>query len=158
MPESVLAKPDNPLSLDNQLCFPLYAASRLVTRMYHDKLAPLGITYPQYVVLMILWEHAPCSVGVVGEKAMLNSNTLTPLLKRMEQQGLLIRQRDNRDERQVNVTLTKAGLQLQTECSCIPAELMARFSDGAEEELVQLKHLLTRVLPKMQRALEAGQA
>ena len=72
------------LKLDNQLCFPLYAASRLLTRLYKPHLDPLGLTYPQYIVLMILWEEAPCPVKTVSRRAILNTNTLTPLLKRLE--------------------------------------------------------------------------
>ena len=74
---------DDYLRLDRQLCFPLYAASRLVTRLYQPLLEPLGLTYPQYIVLMILWEDAPCTVSHIVERAMLNTNTLTPLLKRL---------------------------------------------------------------------------
>lgn len=139
--------------LDQQLCFPLYAASRLVTRLYHDKLAALGITYPQYVALMILWEDAPCSVSRLGERAMLNSNTLTPLLKRLEQQGLITRQRDARDERQVNIELTSAGRRLETQCQCIPGELISRFSAEEATEFAQLKVLLDKLLPRLREAL-----
>lgn len=153
MPEVNRPDPGKVLRLDQQLCFPLYAASRLVTRLYHDKLAPLGITYPQYVALMILWEEAPCSVSRLGERAMLNSNTLTPLLKRLEQQGLISRQRDATDERQVNINLTAAGRALENQCQCIPGELISRIGGQEAEEFAQLKVLLDKLLPKLRDAL-----
>lgn len=152
MPEAEVPDAGEALRLDQQLCFPLYAASRLVTRLYHDKLAPLGITYPQYVVLMILWEEAPCSVSRLGERAMLNSNTLTPLLKRLEQQGLIRRARDASDERQVNIHLTEAGRALEQDCLCIPGALLARVP-GDAADLQQLKVLLDKLLPNLRAAL-----
>lgn len=119
------ANPEDHLRLDLQLCFRLYAASRLITRLYQPLLEPLGLTYPQYIVLMILWEDAPCPVSQIGERALLNTNTLTPLLKRLEQQGLVQRQRRQDDERIVEIYLTKAGDALRSHCACIPAELAA---------------------------------
>jgi hypothetical protein len=91
--------PGDLLRLDLQLCFRLYAASRLITRLYQPLLEPMGITYPQYIVLMILWEDAPCSVLHIGDRALLNTNTLPPLLKRLEQQGLVLRLRACRTRR-----------------------------------------------------------
>ncbi len=98
----------NDLLLEHQICFPLYAASRLLTRLYQPLLEPLGLTYPQYIVLMILWEDAPCTVSHIGERAQLASNTLTPLLKRLEQSGLVQRERSSDDERVVDL-LRRAG-------------------------------------------------
>ena len=121
------ADPAVTLKLDNQLCFPLYAASRLLTRIYQPLLARYGLTYPQYIVLMILWEKTPCSVTEIGERALLNSNTLTPLLKRLEQQGVITRTRNSGDERVVRITLTERGQALQEQCACIPVELRARL-------------------------------
>ncbi len=141
------------LRLDNQLCFPLYAASRLVTRLYKERLEPLGITYPQYIVLMILWEEAPCPVKTISRRAILNTNTLTPLLKRLEQQGYINRQRDGEDERQVQVNLTMAGRALRDRCACVPWELLE--SSGVPfEKLMALRELLNDVLPDLQRSLE----
>ena len=89
------------LKLENQLCFPVYAASRLITREYQPFLDKLKITYPQYLVLMVLWEHGSLPVNDIAKKLILNTNTITPLLKRMEQQGLIIRNRSDKDERKV---------------------------------------------------------
>ena len=141
------------LKLDNQLCFPLYAASRLVTRLYKDRLEPLGITYPQYIVLMILWEEAPCPVKTISRRAILNTNTLTPLLKRLEQQGYISRQRDGQDERQVMVHLTLAGRALRDRCACVPWELL-QSSGVSPEKLVALREMLNEVLPDLKQTLE----
>jgi DNA-binding MarR family transcriptional regulator len=124
LPGAVL--PEDPLQLDVQLCFRLYAASRLITRVYQPILEPLGLTYPQYIVLMILWEDAPCPVSHIGARALLNTNTLTPLLKRLEQQGLVRRQRRADDERVVEIQLTDTGTALKARCACVPAELAVR--------------------------------
>ena len=123
------------LRLDQQLCFPLYAASRLLTRLYQPMLEPLGLTYPQYIVLMILWEESPCPVSRIGERAFLASNTLTPLLKRLEQLGLLQRQRTLEDERVVMISLSEEGRALKEKCSCIPMRLFEKIGYPAEEAL-----------------------
>lgn len=123
---SDVSSPDDFQHLDRQLCFRLYAASRLVTRLYSQFLDEIGITYPQYVVLLILWESSPCSVSSIGARAMLNTNTLTPLLKRLELLGYVRRQRCVEDERVVEVSLTEEGLDLKSRCQCIPVELMNR--------------------------------
>lgn len=101
------------LYLENQLCFPLYAASRLTTKIYTPFLNELDITYPQYLVLMILWQHPEQYVNEIGKKLLLESNTLTPLLKRMEQKNLIQRTRSQSDERSVVITLTENGLSLR---------------------------------------------
>jgi len=88
--------PLDKLLLERQLCFSLYAASRLLTRRYQPLLEPLGLTYPQYLVMLILWQDSPCGVGHIGARALLNTNTLTPLLKRLEQQGYVDRRRGAR--------------------------------------------------------------
>jgi MarR family transcriptional regulator, organic hydroperoxide resistance regulator len=143
------------LQLDNQLCFPLYAASRMMTRLYQDKLAPLGLTYPQYIVMMILWERAPCAVKVVSERAMLNTNTLTPLLKRLEQQGLITRRRDTADERVVVLYLTELGRRLRDDCECIPEALLSSLA-VQEGDLLQLKEILHRLLPALSGQVDEG--
>jgi DNA-binding MarR family transcriptional regulator len=132
--------PGDLLRLDLQLCFRLYAASRLITRLYQPLLEPLGLTYPQYIVLMILWEDAPCSVSHIGDRALLNTNTLTPLLKRLEQHGLVLRQRSYEDERVVEIQLTDAGRTLRSRCACVHAELAAatRFPHDKAETLATL--------------------
>ena len=121
------------LKLDEQICFPLYAASRLVTRLYQPLLEPLGLTYTQYIVLLILWEDAPCSVSHIGERAQLASNTLTPLLKKLEQLGYVSRERASEDERVLNVGLTPAGKKLKTQCAQIPQQLFERVGYSARE-------------------------
>src|SRR5882757_10042551 len=93
--------PDLRLRLDQQLCFPLYAAANAICRAYSSLLEPLGLTYPQYLVMLVLWESAPLSVGQVGDRLLLDSGTLTPLLKRLESAGLVKRERDPDDERRV---------------------------------------------------------
>jgi DNA-binding MarR family transcriptional regulator len=102
----------------------LYAASRLITRLYQPLLEPLGLTYPQYIVLMILWENAPCSVSHVGARALLNSNTLTPLLKRLQQLGYVRRTRSSEDERVTEISLTETGAALKMRCACVPQHLV----------------------------------
>jgi len=141
----------NDLLLDQQLCFPLYAASRLLTRLYQPLLEPLGLTYPQYIVLMILWEDAPCAVSHIGERAQLASNTLTPLLKRLEQTGLVQRVRSSEDERVVNISLTPAGRALQQKCACIPTQLLERMGYSSQDAL-KLKKQLDSLLTHLQAA------
>lgn len=147
-PPLVTAKANN-LRLDRQLCFPLYAASRLITRLYQPLLEPLGLTYPQYVVLLILWEDAPCSVSHIGERALLNSNTLTPLLKRMEDLNYIRRTRSVTDERVVEISLSKAGTLLKGRCACIPESLNAAIS-YSPEKAVALKRSLDELISKLQ--------
>ncbi len=139
------ALPEDPLRLDLQLCFRLYAASRLITRLYQPMLEPHGLTYPQYIVLMILWEEAPCSVSRIGARALLNTNTLTPLLKRLEQQGLVQRQRRQDDERIVEIHLPEAGHALRSHCDCIPAEI-ASATHLPLEKAMALATLLDELL------------
>lgn len=136
------------LKLENQLCFPVYAASRLITREYQPFLDKLKITYPQYLVLMVLWENDSIQVNDIARKLILNTNTITPLLKRMEQQGLIIRNRSDKDERKVLVNLTKAGYNLKAKASQIPGELLKRLSDSELEieDLVKLKESLNSLI------------
>lgn len=116
--------------LDDQLCFALYDASRALIRAYGPLLEPLGITYPQYLALLALWEaDGPITVGVLGERLGLDSGTLTPLLKRLEQIGLITRRRDPADERRVMVTLTAEGDALREPATRIPACLGERLGD-----------------------------
>jgi DNA-binding MarR family transcriptional regulator len=127
--------------LEHQLCFPLYAASRLVTRLYQPLLEPLGLTYPQYVVLMILWQDAPCSVSHLCNRALLNTNTLTPLLKRLAHLKYVTRTRRHDDERVMEINLTKAGLALKQQCACIPQQLFESIMYPAQKVLTLKKHL-----------------
>ncbi len=141
----------NDLLLEQQLCFPLYAASRLLTRLYQPLLEPLGLTYPQYIVLLILWQDAPCAVSHIGERAQLASNTLTPLLKRLEQTGLVQRLRSSEDERVVNISLTPAGRALKQKCACIPTQLLQRMG-YSRQDAQKLKQQLDSLLAHLQAA------
>jgi DNA-binding MarR family transcriptional regulator len=116
------------LELDNQLCFALYDASRAVIRSYGPLLAELGLTYPQYLTMLVLWEaDATLSVGEIGARLHLDSGTLTPLLKRLEQLDLVTRERDPEDERRVRVALTDAGAAMQARAATIPIRLFQRY-------------------------------
>lgn len=127
--------PDDPLRLDLQVCFPLYAASNLINRLYRPVLSELGLTYPQYLVMLALWEQAPRTVGAIGEALYLDSGTLTPLLKRMEQAGLVTRTRDPEDERRVKVNLTAQGRDLRKQAERVPETLTQGFEgDPADVE------------------------
>jgi MarR family transcriptional regulator, organic hydroperoxide resistance regulator len=136
------------LKLDNQLCFPLYAASRLIIREYQPYLDKLGITYPQYLVLMVLWENDNIPVNNISQKLILNTNTVTPLLKRMEAQGLIKRKRSESDERKVLVKLTGKGRLMQRKACSIPESLASVFVSNTlkTEELSELKNTLYKLI------------
>ncbi len=136
------------LKLGNQLCFPVYAASRLITREYQPFLDRLGITYPQYLVLMILWEEDGMPVNDIAKKLILNTNTITPLLKRMENQGIVRRKRSRQDERKVIVQLTAKGRELQEEASLIPEKLAGRLVEGELkiDDLIRMKEMLDSMI------------
>lgn len=149
------AKARNPaavdaLRLDNQLCFALYAASNRMTRLYQPLLAELGITYPQYLVLLVLWEQAPRSVGAIGQALDLDSGTLTPLLKRLEAAGFVTRIRDTADERRVIISLTEVGAKLRDRAAEIPGQLACRVQLPRDEAIAlhaQLKQLQRALVP-----------
>ena len=111
------------MKLQNQLCFPLYAAARRVTGLYTPYLKPLGLTYTQYLVLLVLWERDGLTVGELCEKLMLDNGTLSPLLKKMEQAGYVTRARSRQDERVVVITLTEQGKALQEQAKDIPRQV-----------------------------------
>jgi DNA-binding MarR family transcriptional regulator len=111
------------MKLANQLCFPLYAAARNVTSLYTPYLKPLGLTYTQYLVFLVLWEKDEISVTEIGEKLMLDNGTLSPLLKKMEQAGYIKRKRSREDERVVEITLTEEGKALQEKAKDVPAQV-----------------------------------
>jgi DNA-binding MarR family transcriptional regulator len=136
------------LKLENQLCFPVYAASRLITREYQPYLDKLGITYPQYLVLMVLWEHGPLSVKEISSKLILNTNTLTPLLKRMMNLGIVTRKRSEEDERKVIVALTEKGESMQHEAAEIPEKLLTGLlSEGMEvNDIIDLRNRLNAII------------
>lgn len=140
------------LKLENQLCFSLYASSRAITRMYRPFLDKLGITYPQYLVLLVLWEQKESTVKELSEKLDLDSGTLTPMLKRMEAQKLLVRNRSQEDERVVLIRITEAGLALYDQALCIPQALFASSGLSPEEIAnfnAQLKQIITSVNASM---------
>ena len=112
------------LQLSNQICFPIYSVSRLITKAYKPFLDEIGITYPQYLVLMVLWENDTLSVNQITQKLLLNTNTLSPLLKRMEKMELIERNRSSKDERSVIIQLTEKGKKLQTIAKPIPEKLI----------------------------------
>lgn len=116
------------LSLDSQLCFPLYAASNLVTRAYVSLLRPLNLTYPQYLVMLVLWEHQRMTVGDLGERLHLDSGTLTPVLKRMATSGHIVRRRDPDDERRVIISLSDQGRALEEKARGIPQAMACRLT------------------------------
>lgn len=134
------ATEDESLRLDHQLCFALHAASRLVVRAYRPLLEPLGLTYPQYLAMLVLWEAEPepVSVHALGERLLLDSGTLTPMLKRLEAEGLVSRKRSSADERVVEIALTPHGRQLRERAAGIPQKLLA-CTPLPVDELVELK-------------------
>ncbi len=136
------------LKLENQICFPLYAASRLVIQEYKPYLVKLGITYPQYLVLLVLWETDSISVSEITQRLILNTNTVTPILKRMEAQGIITRQRSENDERKVIVSLTTRGQALQIEATSIPEKLLEGLTSRKMkvEDLTTLKSLLYGII------------
>lgn len=134
--------------LENQLCFPLYAAARLVTRLYQPLLKAHNLTYPQYIVLLILWQQEGMTVGEIGQLALLNSNTLTPILQRMEKNQLITRQRCQDDERKMLIYLTEQGRQLQSELACLP-QLLKSQVDYDVEKAKQLKSLLNDLIEQL---------
>ena len=149
MPQTIKQEQEDLLLLDKQLCFPLYAASRLVTRLYQPLLEPLGLTYPQYIVLMILWEDAPCSVSHICERALLNTNTLTPLLKRLENDGFVVRTRSKTDERAVEISLTEKGKAIKAQCKHVPQE-MSKSLCMPDNKFATLKQSLEDLINDLQ--------
>ena len=128
---------DASLLLDNQLCFALYSASLAMTKLYKPLLDELGLTYPQYLVMLVLWEGDGLMVSELGQRLSLDSGTLTPLLKRLETAGLVSRLRDAADERRVHIHLTAAGRRLKTRAAKVPACVLAA-SQCSIPELLQL--------------------
>ncbi len=133
------------LKLVNQLCFPLYAAARKVVSAYTPLLKPLGITYTQYIVFMVLWEKRETTVRELGQTLFLDSGTLTPVLKKLESEGYITRCRDGADERVVTVCITGKGMELREEAAQIPAQ-MASCSDLEPEEAAELYRILYKIL------------
>lgn len=136
------------LEIESQYCFPIYAASRVVIKLYTPLLNELGLTYPQYLTMLVLWQYNSLSVNDIGNKLMLESNTLTPLLKRLEKQGLISRNRSTSDERVVEISLTEKGLNLKNQASTIPEKLGFSLSSSGItlEEMEQMKNTLQKII------------
>lgn len=134
----------DPLALDRQVCFALAVANRAVLAIYRPILEPMGLTHPQYLVMLALWGDAPMSVKEIGRALQLDSPTLSPLLKRLESSGLITRTRSTADERQLIVELTDAGRALRTQAEQIPGTVVRRLGVGLDE-LEELHTVLTRV-------------
>ncbi|HYF60985.1 MAG TPA: MarR family transcriptional regulator [Burkholderiaceae bacterium] len=137
--------------LDEQLCFALYSASLAMSKAYRPVLDALGLTYPQYLAMMVLWEHDARSVSEIGERLHLDSGTLTPLLKRLEASGLVERRRAADDERRVEVRLTAAGRALRARAAGTPAR-MAALTGCTADELVRLRRRLARLRDALAQA------
>lgn len=134
----------NPLLLDRQVCFALAVCNRSVLKIYRRLLEPLGLTHPQYLVMLALWEDSPLSVKQVGTLLQLDSATLSPLLKRLEANGLIERRRSDDDERSVLVQLTEAGTALRTRALEIPGQVVAALGVDLAD-LLELHDVLTRI-------------
>ena len=137
-------RPVEALRLDNQLCFALYGAANRMTRLYRPLLDALGLTYPQYLAMLVLWEQSPRTVGALGDALDLDSSTLTPLLKRLEAGGLVERRRDPEDERRVIVALTDQGRALRDRAALIPEQMVCALNmpmDAIETLRARLKAL-----------------
>jgi DNA-binding MarR family transcriptional regulator len=146
--------PTPQLLLEEQLCFALYAASRRMTATYRPLLDALGLTYPQYLVMLVLWERDALTVRELGERLRLDSGTLTPLLKRLEQAGLLGRRRRQSDEREVEITLTEAGHKLRERAADVPrcmAEKLCMSVETFKRLRDELKTLANQLAPTDQR-------
>ena len=128
-----MANEADPLKLDSMLCFAVYAAGHAFTRFYKPRLDALGLTYPQYLVFLVLWEQDGLTVKALGEKLFLDSGTITPLVKRLEARGLLRRQRDDEDERQVRIFLTAEGRALRAKALAVPLAVGKALGDQAAE-------------------------
>ena len=134
------------LKLDNQLCFPFYAVSRLIIREYQEDLDRLGITYTQYLVMMVLWEQDGRTVNEIAQKLILNTNTVTPLLKRMETMELVQRTPSETDQRKVLITLTENGRAMQDEAAGIPLKLVRKMGgDPTGQQLQEVEALKSQL-------------
>ncbi|MDQ6423342.1 MarR family transcriptional regulator [Paenibacillus sp. LHD-117] len=146
--EDLYMNPIESLKLDNQICFAIYACSREITKLYRPLLQDLGLTYTQYVTMLALWEKDNVTVSELGNRLYLDSGTLTPLLKKLESAGLVIRARDRNDERSVLVTLTEAGEALREKALDIPGQIVCQLNATPEEGaalLGQMNMLLDRM-------------
>ncbi len=139
------------LKLRNQLCFPVYALSRKITACYRPLLEEIDLTYPQYLVMLLLWEQKKITVKAIGDQLYLDSGTLTPLLKRLEQKGLVTRKRNETDERVLDVAITTKGTQLQQKGRHIPHKLMNSLH-LSEEKLNRMRKTIDQLLLGLEQA------
>lgn len=137
-------KPDTNLNLADMLCFAVYSTANALSRAYQPILAPLDLTYPQFLVMLVLWERDDCTVSEIGARLNLDSGTLTPLLKRLEAAGRITRRRDPRDERQVRITLTDEGRKLQEQAESVPEQIMCATGQPVSE-LQDLRSRLMKI-------------
>ncbi|UPQ75884.1 MarR family winged helix-turn-helix transcriptional regulator [Chryseobacterium nepalense] len=138
------------LKLQNQLCFPLYVIAKEITGLYRPFLDELDITYPQYLVMMVLWENDGLSVNHIGEKLYLDSGTLTPLLKRLETKGFILRKRKKEDERVVEVFTTETGKALKAKACEIPEKIYKKI-DVSKQDWIDLKTSVLKILNKIEK-------
>lgn len=136
--------------LCNQLCFPLYVIAKEITGLYRPLLEELDITYPQYLVMMVLWEHQRLTVNQIGEKLFLDSGTITPMLKRLEAKSYIVRQRKIEDERVVEISLTDEGERLQDKACLIPEKMNDRLN-LSETDVQELKQAISKLLDKINK-------
>jgi DNA-binding MarR family transcriptional regulator len=135
------------LQLSEQVCFPVYVLAKEIINQYRPFLEELKLTYPQYLVMLVLWEHEEQTVNQLGEKLKLDSGTLTPLLKRMEVKKFVTRIRSTTDERLVHIALTEKGKDLKEKATCIPTQLIESM-DLSTDDLLNLKNIITKILKK----------
>ena len=141
--------------LEDQLCFPLYACAKEVVRQYREPLEALNLTYTQYLVMMVVWEHGGMTEGELGRKIHLNSGTLAPLLKRLDKAGYIHRTRPDNNERKLFLSLTEEGEKLREKARQVPRQMQGCIP-LSEEELLILRDLLKRALAGMDGCLEGG--
>jgi DNA-binding MarR family transcriptional regulator len=145
------------IGIDSQLCFALYSASRAMTAAYRPILADMNLTYPQYLVLLVLWEDEHVTVRRLGERLQLDSGTLSPLLKRLEANGFVRRERSREDERLVEVTLTAAGRRLEKKAQCIPGELFTA-TGMSEKQAAELRDAVRHLTDALNASLRKESA
>lgn len=143
----------NPLLLDEQLCFKLYSASRLMTQAYDPLLKELDLTYPQYLVMLVLWESHSVSVKEIGERLLLDSGTLSPLIKKLQDKGFITKTRQKEDERIVMINLTDDGKTLQRSAGKVPLGMACKIN-FSENDFVELKSRLAKLMESLEESLK----
>ena len=144
------------IKLEDQLCFPLYACAREIVKTYRPVLDALGLTYTQYIAMLVLWEDHEVSVKDLGYRLHLDSGTLTPLLKKLEEKGFMSRERSTRDERVVIASITVEGRQLQEKAAAVPALIRQQFQDFTAKEVNQMYRLLYRLMEVLEQNNQTG--